>query len=1378
MIKKILTVALSATIVASSVITGNNKYVIECDKCQSDAILNDGKNQYDLQATNSLGKFIAQSSKDNNPGIKSLSNRKDDTFSVTNLGFDVESGIIVATSTQTQNSTIFFSFIDENTNKIVQEVKKSVLAGEYISTESKVDTAVLPQFFIVQAELVDSKGNTISNVFKLNTYTHIIQDIAATDIHDFNEEQVINFDESEETNFIVLSDDTIRAESSDEENTLVSADYDSNTFVFENVNETIKYLQGGDLLYIQPDAENIIAIEVDDIIVDGDTATIMGNDDIEEMFDFIKIESETNNENITVNTAPTDDLIMFPGHENEKEFTLDNNEPLYFTNTPKSLFGLPFAIGFEYEKKKTLTIDNPGCDWVNGEDLYETGGAGLVGSVEFSTKLNFYLKDDYISYGLLFTPKIQFKISFKTKDETFSHDFITGEEPINLKPVLAELKIPTCIPGLNMIVNPQIIIRFRGELAVVFTFAPEFGFKGDSDTFNYISEFGPDKSKFGDIEVKGEIFIGLHLDPGFAIYSKDTLSVSLDITAGLVISIEGEVSLSKILASKGAISSENGKVSIVNMEDDEYHSCYFCLDIGFALTVQFGYTVKALKHDYSKDIGNEIRIPLPDLDAYCSVPKENGPIDFGWRRAYGLYETKKTCPYRKYRAEFSITDADNGKPVQGLEIVLEGLSQYTDEEGKAAFFCDPGSYSYEIKFEGEKIKSDLFNIRDSKKAIYERLKITKGSDGNTDISPKDRDIENGERYTTAATTKPPTTTSTTVNILPKEEHQIGEAQQLGENIWGLLYRDGYMLIYGYGDMYDNKSLKYSNSENIIDVVFKDYPSEGKYITSIGNNLFEGAKNLESITYEGSPNKGKKSFDLPDTIVSIGNNAFKGCGNLEFGDIMFSDKLEKIGNDAFENCLGITAIIVPGSVKEIGLKAFMGCTKLTQAVFKEGIEDIGWGTLAGCEALEELTMPYAGLNLEAVESETRAIDSNGGMISRITSIFSLDKYSDRFSYSDKLKKVTITGGTRIPPQTLDFGTDDGGWAPLPNPITTIILPDSITCIEKNAFSNCTNLETINLPSSVEYIGDRVFSTIYEHYRCEKMTISNSELPSSLKYIGKSAFQGCTSLIEELIVPGSVETIGEDAFNGCSSIKKAVFKDGVGSIGKGALANCSSLEELTLPYAGTSLDAVENNNSRISTIFTDTQKNVTSEINVKKIAFTGGSTIPNNALSKMSKVTEVILPSSIKTIGNYSFNDCIGLTYIYFYDTLKYVGIDAFTKCTAIEEVGYSGSDEQWNNIVIENDNTPIKRNIKYNVPDPYKTEEHIYGDTNGDGQIDMSDAVMIMQALANPNKYGINGTDPKHISAEGFKYGDADGNGLTVNDALRIQQYLLGHIDSL
>lgn len=71
-----------------------------------------------------------------------------------------------------------------------------------------------------------------------------------------------------------------------------------------------------------------------------------------------------------------------------------------------------------------------------------------------------------------------------------------------------------------------------------------------------------------------------------------------------------------------------------------------------------------------------------------------------------------------------------------------------------------------------------------------------------------------------------------------------------------------------------------------------------------------------------------------------------------------------------------------------------------------------------------------------------------------------------------------------------------------------------------------------------------------------------------------------------------------------------------------------------------------------------------------------------------------------------------------------------------------------------------------------------GDANCDGNTDMSDIVLIMQALSNPNKYGTNGTDAKHITSAGLKNADIDGNGLTANDALRIQQYLLGEISSL
>lgn len=74
----------------------------------------------------------------------------------------------------------------------------------------------------------------------------------------------------------------------------------------------------------------------------------------------------------------------------------------------------------------------------------------------------------------------------------------------------------------------------------------------------------------------------------------------------------------------------------------------------------------------------------------------------------------------------------------------------------------------------------------------------------------------------------------------------------------------------------------------------------------------------------------------------------------------------------------------------------------------------------------------------------------------------------------------------------------------------------------------------------------------------------------------------------------------------------------------------------------------------------------------------------------------------------------------------------------------------------------------------------YGDVNRDGSIELADAILIMQALSNPNKYGLTGTAKGHLTEEGRKYADVSGkfDGMTVNDALAIQMYLLHKIDSL
>ena len=94
------------------------------------------------------------------------------------------------------------------------------------------------------------------------------------------------------------------------------------------------------------------------------------------------------------------------------------------------------------------------------------------------------------------------------------------------------------------------------------------------------------------------------------------------------------------------------------------------------------------------------------------------------------------------------------------------------------------------------------------------------------------------------------------------------------------------------------------------------------------------------------------------------------------------------------------------------------------------------------------------------------------------------------------------------------------------------------------------------------------------------------------------------------------------------------------------------------------------------------------------------------------------------------------------------------------------DSEWNVVQI---NVTVTSSVKQTLP----------GDSNMDNQVDLSDVVLIMQFLANPNKYGFSGTDKSHITAQGAANADVEGgNGVTANDALTIQRYLLKLISKL
>ncbi|MBP5581329.1 MAG: cellulase family glycosylhydrolase [Ruminococcus sp.] len=90
----------------------------------------------------------------------------------------------------------------------------------------------------------------------------------------------------------------------------------------------------------------------------------------------------------------------------------------------------------------------------------------------------------------------------------------------------------------------------------------------------------------------------------------------------------------------------------------------------------------------------------------------------------------------------------------------------------------------------------------------------------------------------------------------------------------------------------------------------------------------------------------------------------------------------------------------------------------------------------------------------------------------------------------------------------------------------------------------------------------------------------------------------------------------------------------------------------------------------------------------------------------------------------------------------------------------------------------KVTIKESSEGPNKTDAQVWGDANNDGGVDMADVVLIMQSLANPNKYGLNGSDKNHITAAGLSNSSVINNNgsVTTEDALRIQLFLLGKFD--
>lgn len=129
------------------------------------------------------------------------------------------------------------------------------------------------------------------------------------------------------------------------------------------------------------------------------------------------------------------------------------------------------------------------------------------------------------------------------------------------------------------------------------------------------------------------------------------------------------------------------------------------------------------------------------------------------------------------------------------------------------------------------------------------------------------------------------------------------------------------------------------------------------------------------------------------------------------------------------------------------------------------------------------------------------------------------------------------------------------------LTSVIIPNSVGLIEKEAFEGCTGLTTISIPNSVTTIGERAFSGcsgLESIVVAEDNTAYDSRdtCNAIIETLSNTLISGC----KNTIIPNSVTTIGERAFYNCSGLTSIVIPNSVTTIGEYAFSKCSGLKDV--------------------------------------------------------------------------------------------------------------------------------------------------------------------------------------------------------------------------
>ena len=340
-----------------------------------------------------------------------------------------------------------------------------------------------------------------------------------------------------------------------------------------------------------------------------------------------------------------------------------------------------------------------------------------------------------------------------------------------------------------------------------------------------------------------------------------------------------------------------------------------------------------------------------------------------------------------------------------------------------------------------------------------------------------------------------------------------------------------------------------------------------------------------------------SIEIPASVETIGWIAFRNCTSLQTVTFEKGSKLKTIETYVFY-CTSLTSIEIPASVETIEEDAFLGCSSLKTVTFEKGTQLKTLDGFAGCTSLTTIEIPAS-------------VETIGG---------------SAFEDCTSLQSVMFEKGTQLK-------TIEGGYQG-----------------RRSAFYNCTSLTKIEIPASVETIGNNIFDG------CTSLQTVTFEKGSKFKTIGSDVFSDCTSLTS-IEIPASVEEIRGSAFFGCSSLKTVTFEKGSKLKTVAGFSHCTSLTTIEIPAS-------------VETIGQYAFNDCTS---LHTVTFEKGSklkTIGDSTFSGCTSLISISIPASVETIEDQAFEGCSLLATVTFEKGSQLKTVDGFSNCTALTTVDMS------------------------------------------------------------------------------------------------------------